>query len=104
MPPGQRSARGPFCLGLDIKCDCILCPTDLAIRSEEAREFWLEHETDLPTWFHLVRIAFTVVPTSASVERLFSVSKRVFGELSEHAYEDLVALSVLLRYNTRGSH
>ena len=77
---------------------------DLAIRSEEARVFWLEHETDLPTWFHLVRIDFTVVPTSASVERLFSVFKRVFGELSEHAYEDFVALSVLLRYNTRGSH
>ena len=76
---------------------------DLATRSEEARLFWLEHEHEVPTWFHLARVAFTVTPTSASVERLFSVFKRVFGELSEKAYKDFVALSVMLRYNKRSS-
>jgi hypothetical protein len=74
----------------------------LATRGEEARAFWVQHKVELPNWFHWARIAFTVVPTSASVERLFSVLKRVFGDLSEHAYEDLVELSCLLKYNSRG--
>ena len=75
---------------------------DLATRSEEARAFWVEHRGALPTWFHLSQVAFTVVPTSASVERLFSVLKRVFGCLSERSDEDLIELSCLLKYNSRG--
>ena len=64
-------------------------------------DFWLTHALELPNLFEIVSEAALISPSSASVERLFSLLTKCFGDCQERALEDYKAAVVILRYNTR---
>ena len=65
--------------------------------------FWRRHRDDLPQWCALARVCATIQPSSAAVERAFSILDNSFGDKQAHALEDYKAASCMLQYNGRES-
>ncbi|CAN0084645.1 unnamed protein product, partial [Laminaria digitata] len=63
------------------------------------RDFWLAHRQQLPVWFGLVRKLWLIQPSSAMMERAFSVMNNIFGAQQTTALNDLFEISVMLRHN-----
>ena len=72
-------------------------------RMKVAHEFWKENRgKGLTSLALLARYAFTVVPSSAAAERVFSVLKNSLSLVQMHqALEDLTELMIQLQYNHR---
>ena len=68
---------------------------------EQIRIFWNSRKKKLPHWYDFVTLCMLLQPSSASVERLFSMLKFVFGDYQHSSLNDKVVLSVQLRYNHR---
>jgi len=62
-------------------------------------EFWDKYKTRLPKWYDFATKCMLLQPSSASVERLFSLLKLVFGDLQASSLQDKVQLQVQLMYN-----
>ncbi|CAN0254953.1 unnamed protein product, partial [Laminaria digitata] len=67
--------------------------------SISTRDFWLSHKEQLPLWFDLVRKLWLFQPSSAMMERVFSVVNNVFGAQQTTILNDLFELTVMLRHN-----
>jgi hAT family C-terminal dimerisation region len=63
--------------------------------------FWKSYGARLPGFVKLARYAFTIVTSSASAERAFSVLKRSFQAEQRLALEDYVMLSCMLQINRK---
>jgi hypothetical protein len=63
--------------------------------------FWKSYGTRLPGFVKLARYAFTIVTSSASAERAYSVLKRSFQAEQRLALEDYVMLSCMLEINRK---
>lgn len=63
--------------------------------------FWLLHKNQLPGFSIFVRYAYTIAPSSASVERVFSILKASFGSQQNLAIEDYIQASLMYQYNNR---
>lgn len=63
------------------------------------RDFWLSHKQELPLWFDLVRKLWLFQPSSAMIERVFSVVNNVFGSQQTTILNDLFELTAMLRHN-----
>jgi hypothetical protein len=74
---------------------------DAAEVSKAMSAWWAEHASRLPKWSALARDVFVLVPSSAAVERVFSILRNTFGKGQKTAGEDLVELSMFLQYNRR---
>ena len=69
-----------------------------------ADEFWKHNRLMLPGFVKLARYAFTMVTSSASSERAFSVLKRCFKSEQRLALEDYVSLSCMLQINRKNDN
>ena len=63
--------------------------------------WWAEHAVELPAWAQLAARVFLVSPTSAAVERVFSILRGSFHHGQHGALEDYVEYSLMLQYNNR---
>jgi hypothetical protein len=73
--------------------------SDAQIHGNEIEKFWSHHEIPLPHWTRFAHILFLMQPTSACVERAFSLLKYIYGNQQQSALMDLVELQLMLRYN-----
>ena len=64
-------------------------------------EWWKSNETKLPHWAEACKRAFLVQPSSAAVERVFSLLNNSFCKQQEHSMEDYIESSLMLQYNKR---
>ena len=72
-----------------------------AERSAAVSLWWAEHAVELPAWAQLAARVFLVSPTSAAVERVFSILRDSFHHGQNGALEDYVESSLMLQYNNR---
>ena len=63
--------------------------------------WWKSQETSLPNWCAVVKKILLVQPSSAAVERVFSLLNSGFGDQLEQLVQDYNQASVMLRYNNR---
>ena len=63
--------------------------------------FWDKYKTTLPAWYDFATLCMLLQPSSASVERVFSILKSVFGDFQTMSLHDKVQLQVQLIYNNR---
>ena len=56
------------------KAACIELPDDF-----DLLRWWSLKKKDLPAWARLLRIVLLLAPSSAAVERVFSIMRRSFG-------------------------
>jgi hAT family C-terminal dimerisation region len=69
---------------------------------EKCLVFWKMFRLELPNLSALARLCMTLTPSSASVERVFSILKSSFTvNQMTFALEDYTAASVMLQYNLR---
>ena len=61
--------------------------------------FWNRYKFDLPTWHFASREVALVTPSSATVERLFSLLTQGFGDNQVAALQDYKKTCCLIRYN-----
>ena len=62
--------------------------------------FWAAMEIVLPEWFDASREVGLVCPSSACMERGFSMLTNLFNDQQEAALEDMVCTRVMIRYNS----
>ena len=61
-------------------------------------QWWNQRQHDLPRFSELARTVFSVSPSSAPVERVFSIYEALYGT-RQFCLEDHVETSVMLRAN-----
>ena len=64
-------------------------------------EWWQRHAPDLPAWSSAVSKMILIQPTSASLERVFSLLKHSFNCRQDNALCDYIESSLFLQYNKR---
>jgi hypothetical protein len=62
-------------------------------------EWWRSKRSLLPSWSRLAFIVALVSPSSATVERVFSMLRSLINDQQESALEDFVESSLTIRYN-----
>jgi len=60
--------------------------------------FWSSHRL-LPAWSEFAHLVFLLQPTSACVERAFSMLKYIMGPQQMHSLRDKIEATLMLRYN-----
>ncbi|CAN0385678.1 unnamed protein product, partial [Laminaria digitata] len=63
------------------------------------RSFWVDNTVALPGWYKVVKKLWLVQPSSAMMERVFSVLNNVFGKRQTTCLNDLVETTVMARFN-----
>ena len=64
-------------------------------------KWWRINNPPFPTWAKAARIIFSMVPSSAASERVFSLVKSMFGKEQLSSLADFVQGALMLRYNKR---
>ena len=64
-------------------------------------EFWRDSKTRLPHWYEVAKDIGLIQPTSAFMERVFSILRACMDERQESSFSDRIAASALLK-NNRG--
>ena len=59
------------------------------------------NQSKIPNWAHAARIAFSILPSSAPCERVFSLVESMFGTEQLHVLGDQLQGSVMLCANKR---
>lgn len=67
-------------------------------RLVKVEEFWSTHKL-LPAWTEFAHLVFLLQPTSACVERSFSILKYIMGDQQTRSLRDKIEASLMLRYN-----
>ena len=65
---------------------------------ENIIEFWSERNS-LPDWREFAYLSYLLQPTSASVERAFSMLKYIYTDQQSLSMVDLIKTTLMLRYN-----
>jgi hypothetical protein len=68
------------------------------VRLKKVEDFWSRHKL-LPAWTEFAHSVFLLQPTSACVERAFSVLKYIMGDQQVASLQDKIEASLMLRYN-----
>ena len=63
--------------------------------------FWLRCALELKTWFRASRDVCLITPSSATIERVFSLLSQGFHDSQGRALEDYKSSSIKIRYNCR---
>ena len=75
---------------------------DMADYTEMVLLFWRSNAPkQFPAWGRLARVFLSIAPSSAAVERVFSLCNHMFGDAQLSALADFVQGSLMLRANTR---
>ena len=53
----------------------------------------------LPRWYNVAKDIALMQPSSAFMERVFSILRACMGEMQESSYSNHIAASALLKYN-----
>ena len=61
------------------------------------------NEQEIPNWAGLCKLILLVQPSSAAVERVFSLLQNSFSTRQYRSLEEYTAVSVKLQYNLRKS-
>ena len=61
--------------------------------------FWHDNRLKLPAWYDVAKDAALIQPSSAFMERVFSILRACMDERQEACYIDRIAASALLKYN-----
>lgn len=69
--------------------------------SVELLQWWEKHEEKLPYWAAACKQVLLCQPSSAAVERVFSLLNNSFDEGQNRCLEDYIELSLMLQYNKR---
>jgi hypothetical protein len=69
-----------------------------AIRIRNVETFWATHKL-IPAWTEFTHLVFLLQPTSACVERAFSILKYIMGDQQVASLSDKIEMSLMLRYN-----
>lgn len=64
--------------------------------------FWDDNKEKLPAWFNVAQDIALIQPSSAFIERVFSILRAALDDRQENSYSDRIGAAVLLKYN-RGS-
>ena len=80
-----------WCLWSDMKDKEVL---------ENIIEFWSERNS-LPAWREFAHLCYLQQPTSASVERAFSMLKYIYTDQQSVLMVDLIKTTSMLRYNKK---
>ena len=67
---------------------------------EKIIEFWSERNS-LPVWREFAHLCYLLQPTSASVERAFSMLKYIYTDQQSVSMVDLIKSTLMLRYNKK---
>ena len=73
------------------------------LRAMAIQRFWHRHGNSIPSWDVVARRFALYQPSSATAERVFSIMKNHFDKRRNRADEELLAASVMLRYNELSS-
>jgi len=65
--------------------------------------FWKSSESTLPLWAAAAKKILVVQPSSAAVERVFSMLNNAFKDQQQNSLQDYIEVSTMLRYNNRKS-
>ena len=76
-----------------------LAAASSATASIDTLEWWASHHEALPHWSAAVQEVSLVQPSSAAVERVFSILKSSFGPQQDNSLQDYVQSSLMLQYN-----
>ena len=74
---------------------------DMADYTEKVLLFWRSNAPKFPAWGRLTRVFLSMAPSSAAVERVFSLCNHMFGDAQLSALADFVQGSLMLRANKR---
>ena len=61
--------------------------------------FWHDNRMKLPFWYNVAKDVALIQPSSAFIERVFSILRACVDERQESCYSDRIRASVLLKYN-----
>jgi hypothetical protein len=67
--------------------------------SKDTLDWWKRHSTQLPRWSALCRRFLLAQPSSAAVERVFSLFSNCISDAQESMLGDQIELTMMLRYN-----
>jgi hypothetical protein len=87
-----------------VTCRALSCKTQLRllhVQMEGVLRFWRQFGKDIPAWAQAAARVFAFAPSSATVERLFSILKASFSNMQLDALVDYVSLCVKLQYHKR---
>ena len=76
-------------------------PHSVTALAEAIWLWWSRQESFLPTWCAAAKVIALISPSSAAVERVFSILRRHFGDDQKRSLEDYVEGSVMLEYNSK---
>ena len=71
----------------------------MTIRAELLWKFWQASMIQLPNWYKAAKEVALIMPSSAFVERCFSIYESLFDEDQQAALHDRREASVMLRVN-----
>ena len=55
-------------------------------------EWWKRHDGEIPSWAKTYKLILLIQPSSAAVERAFSLLENSFSKRQEHSLEDCFTL------------
>ena len=62
-------------------------------------EFWRDNRMRIPHWYSVAKDMALMQPSSAFMERVFSILRACMDERQESCYSDRITASALLKYN-----
>ena len=65
----------------------------------DLREIWRDGKTRLPHWYEAAKDIALIQPSSAFMERVFSILRACMDERQESSFSERIAASALLKYN-----
>ena len=92
---GELSEYEKACSNLDWSNDTC------QVRLENVEAFWSSHKL-LPGWTEFAHVVFLLQPSSACIERAFSILKYIMTDQQTRSLRDKIEASLMLRFN-RGS-
>ena len=69
--------------------------------SYDPLQFWRQHEQSLPAWSQAARQIILIQPSSAALERVFSLLMNSFAERQNSSLQDYIEASIMMQYNNR---
>ena len=72
--------------------------TDVAEFTKGVLLWWANNGKDFPTWALAMQIVGSFTPNSAAAERVFSMLKRMFGDMQMRALVDMIQAALMLNY------
>ena len=81
------------------KNDYNIAASNNADAGHDLSAFWHDNRLKLPFWYNVAKDIALIQPSSAFMERVFSILRAYLDERQETCYSDRIRASALLKYN-----